>query len=385
MVSDTRGSFERVSGEVLPRVAAAADGGPINVLALSGGGAGGAFGAGVLVGWSEQGTRPEFQIVTGVSAGALIAPFAFLGPSWDGRLAEAFSGARGEHLLQRRWLGMLFGPSLYRGEPLANLVDSYVTDELLRAVAIEAARGRLLLVATTNLDNEQTNVWNLTLIASQGGEAARRLFRDVLIAAASIPGAFPPVIIRVEESGKSFDELHVDGATTASVFIAPQIAGFLDPLTALRGANLYVIFNTALAAEPQTTPIGTLAIIKRGIDAELRSGKLADLQFATDFAQRNEMNINVTDIPGDYPFDPLDVRKAAMRFMFDFAARCTAEGHIWATPLALMEESQQVHFARSQASTRCPAPESKWPARAIQTLNVADPKGSAADGDTSAP
>jgi predicted acylesterase/phospholipase RssA len=258
-------------------------------------------------------------------------------------------------------MGALFGASIYRGEPLARLVDSYVTDELMRAVAAEAARGRLLLVATTDLDNEQSTIWNLSLIASQGGESGRRLFRDVLIAAASIPGAFPPVTIQVEESGRSFDELHVDGATTTSLFVAPEIAGFLpDPLTALRGANLYVIFNTQLAAKTEATPIGTLAIVKRGVDAVLRSGLLADLQFASDLAQRNKMNIKVTDIPGEHSFQgALDFRPSAMKDLFDFAARCTAEGRIWATPLEVLEESQQTRFAPSQASTKCPASEAK--------------------------
>jgi hypothetical protein len=288
-------------------------------------------------------------------------------------------------LLQRRWLGALFGASVYRGEPLARLVDSYVTDAMINAVAAEAARGRLLLVATTDLDNEQTNIWNLTLIALHGGQAARRLFRDVLIAAASIPGAFPPVIIPVEDSGKSFDELHVDGGTTASFFVAPEIAGFMpDPLTTLRGANLYVIFNTPLAAASQTTPIGTLAIIKRGIDAGLRSGKLASLQFAFDFAQRNKMNIKVTDIPAGYPFrGALDWRPSAMKALFDFAARCTAEGQIWASPLAVMEKSQQTTFAPSRASTQCPASEPKRRAPAFETLNVEDSKSFAAAYNTS--
>jgi hypothetical protein len=270
---------------------------------------------------------------------------------------------------------------------LARLVDSYVTDSLLRAVAVEATRGRLLLVATTNLDNEQTNIWNLTLIASQGGESARRLFRDVLIAAASVPGAFPPVIIRVEESGKGFDELHADGATTDFLFVAPEIAGFLpDPLPALRGANLYLIFNTQLAAAPETTRIGTLAILKRGIDAGLRSGKLADLQIAADFAQRNRMNIKVTDIPGDYPFrDWLDLRPATMKSLFDFAARCTADAHIWTTPLELVEESQQTYVAHSLAPTQCPAAEPTWRARRLETRNLHESTESTADRDASAP
>jgi len=146
-VGVTRRDFEQRTPDVLLRVREAAAGGPINVLALSGGGAGGAFGAGALVGMTQSGARPDFQIVTGVSAGALIAPLAFLGRAWDPALAEAFSGEQTQHLMRAHLMGALFGDSLYLGQPLTQLVDRYVTDELLRAVAAESRKGRLLIVA----------------------------------------------------------------------------------------------------------------------------------------------------------------------------------------------------------------------------------------------
>jgi predicted acylesterase/phospholipase RssA len=356
-VRDTRQTFEERMAQVLPRMAADADGGPINILVLSGGGAGAAFGAGSLVGWSRAGTRPQFQVVTGVSAGALIAPLAFLGSDWDGELEEAFAGSRSGHLLKSRLLGAVFGSSIYSGEPLAGLVDSYVTETLIKAVAAEAAKGRLLLVATTNLDTEQINVWNLTSIAAQGGEPARRLFRDVLIASASIPGAFPPMLIHVESSGEGFDELHVDGGTTASFFIAPEVAEFLPgPLTALRGANLYVILNGQMDAVAMTTRIGLLNIIRRGLATRLNSSTRAELQNAASLARRNEMNIEVTDIPSTYPFQgALDLQPSAMKSLFRFAADCAAAGQIWTTPLAVMEASQKDSSPKSDGSAQCPA------------------------------
>jgi hypothetical protein len=224
---------------VTPWIREAAIKEPVNVLALSGGGAGAAFGTGALVGWTRAGTRPEFQVVTGVSVGAPVAPFAFLGSAWDDKLREAFSGGRTEHLLRRRWSGALFGSSLYRGQPLASLVDSCITIEMVRAIGVEADKGRLLLVATTKLDTEQTVVWNLTAIAAQGTEAARELIRDVLIAAASVPGAFPPVMIHVESLGRRFDEIHVDGAATTTLLTGTEIPGFLPrSVDALLGARL---------------------------------------------------------------------------------------------------------------------------------------------------
>lgn len=173
------------------RLLAASDG-SFDILSLSGGGAGGAYGAGVLTGLTDAGERPQFEIVTGVSTGALIAPFAFLGSEWDAQLEEAYTGELAAHVLRQRGIAVFFEPSLYRGEPLTALVDHYVTEDLLAAVAREYARGRLLYVATTNLDTQESVLWDMGLIASRGGEEARVLFRDVLVASASVPGVFPP-------------------------------------------------------------------------------------------------------------------------------------------------------------------------------------------------
>jgi predicted acylesterase/phospholipase RssA len=151
-MTEDRRSFEERNVDVLKRLCAASGGRPINVLALSGGGAGAAFGAGSLVGWTGAGTRPEFELVTGVSAGALIAPFAFLGPDWDGQLTKSFSGQESARLLRLKWSGLFFGSSPFRGKPLHDLVYEYATDEMMRAVAAEASKGRILFVATTDLE-----------------------------------------------------------------------------------------------------------------------------------------------------------------------------------------------------------------------------------------
>jgi len=144
-----------------------------------------------LVGLARSDRRPQFSVVTGVSAGALLAPCAFLGPEWDGQLIDAYTSGRAEHLLQPRGLGAIFGSSAYRGSPLKHLVDHYLSDALIQAVAHEAASGRLLLVATTNVDTGETVVWDLGAIAMNGGSSAKALFRDVLVASARVPGMFP--------------------------------------------------------------------------------------------------------------------------------------------------------------------------------------------------
>src|SRR5216684_2539267 len=262
-VTEDRTSFEKETERFITRVRKASGEGPINVLALSGGGAGAAFGAGALTGLSKAATRPQFHVVTGVSAGALTAPFAFLGPAWDGELTESFSGQQSVKLLQFSLTGLIFGSSTFKGKPLADLVNHYATEEMLRAVAVEAAKGRLLLIATTDLDSERTVIWDMGAIAMHGGPAALKLFRQVLIASASIPGLFPPVMIPVETSGTILEEMHVDGSTTASMFIAPEIASILpDELRVLHGANIYVIANGQYGAATITTRLRTTAIAK---------------------------------------------------------------------------------------------------------------------------
>lgn len=199
---------------------------PVSILAISGGGADGAFGAGTLVGLTHSASRPQFSVVTGVGAGALIAPYAFLGSAWDEQLIEVFPSGRAQHLLPSRGIGLLFGSSTYRGEQLRALVDRYVTDALVQAVAHEAATGRLLLVATTDVGTGESVIWDLGSIAMNGGPGARELFREVLVASASVPRMFPPVVIRVREQQVLFEEVHVDGTVTLPFFVP---LGFVEP------------------------------------------------------------------------------------------------------------------------------------------------------------
>ena len=358
IASDTPRTFENRAPRVLKQVHEAAGSDPISILALSGGGGGSAFGAGALIGWSAHGTRPQFQIVTGVSAGSLIAPFAFLGTAWDARLTEIFSGERTQHLLQSHWISALFGDSIYRGEPLAELADQYVTPDLIRAVAAEAAKGRLLLVATTDLDKMRTVIWNLGVIAAQGGENARRLFRDVIVASASIHGVYTPVIIRVADAGTEYDEMHVDGGTTTALFIAPEIASLM-PVDAnpLRGANVYLIVNGQFGAQARTTPVRTLPILSRSITAALQSSSRAGVEVALSLAQRDDMNLLLTEIPNDYPFTgPLDLARVKMKALFDFGARCAQENKLWTTPREMLDRIELAYKTPNNATPECPAP-----------------------------
>ena len=354
-VDDGRQDYEGDGARLLWKIRQSAAGGRINVLALSGGGSGVAFGAGALVGWTRSGTRPEFQIVTGVSAGALLAPLAFLGPSWDHTVSEAFSGGPTQHLLQSRWIRALFGASVFRGEPLVQLVDRYVTDDMLRAVAAESSRGRLLLVGTTDLDHERTVIWDMGRIAAEGGERGRRLFRDILVASASIPGVFPPVLIRVREGGLEFDEMHVDGSTTAPFFISPE-TGPMSPeeLRAFEGATVYVMVNGQLGGSTVTTPVRTVSIFRRGVDAALESSSRAAVEVALSVSNQAEMTLRVSEIPDDYPYTGwLDMGRANMGALFEFGARCAAQNGLWDSAAHALSRAKQA--APPGAPASCPA------------------------------
>jgi hypothetical protein len=357
-VTEDRMSFAKDTERFMIGVRRASGGGVVNVLALSGGGTGAAFGAGALTGLSKAGTRPYFHVVTGVSAGALTAPFAFLGPTWDDELRESFSGQRSANLVQVRVLGLLFGSSIFKGKPLADLVNHYATEEMLQAVATEAAKGRLLLIATTDLDSERTVIWDMGAIAMHGGPEGLKLFRQVLIASASVPGLFPPVMISVETSGTILEEMHVDGSTTASLFIAPEIASVLpDQLAGLRGANIYVVANGQYGAATITTPVRTMAITKRGIEASLHSSTRGAVLATLALATRNEMSLKVTAIPDDYPFNGLlDLKPERMRALFNFGAECAMRGELWTTPEGLLQRSFRASLTLPGSTPTCPEP-----------------------------
>ena len=342
---------------------AASRDGQLNILALSGGGSGGAYGAGVLAGMSRAHIRPAFELVTGVSAGALLAPFAFLGSDWDARMKDAFTGKRAARLLRtptRTVLARLMSPrGLTRHNALYLLVDHYATLEMIEAVAREAATGRQLIVATTDLDKHETVLWNLGNIARHGGPSSRRLFRDVLIASASVPGVFAPVLIRVNEGDHEYDEMHVDGGVTTSVFSMPLIAGIHSTdVPLLRGAQLYMIANGQLARAPRTTRYNTIDIISNALAAEMTYKTREAIVDNIAAARRLGMTFRLTDIPVDYPQDSfIDFDESHMLALFAYAADCAARGLVWMTPGQSIERNMGAHHVIADpSSVSCPAP-----------------------------
>jgi predicted acylesterase/phospholipase RssA len=244
---------------------APAEGLDTQILALSGGGPDGAFAAGLLSGWSTTGLRPEFELVTGVSVGALIAPFVFLGPDYDSALRMIFTEFGTDDVAILRPFAALFGAlGLADTTPLRRTIRSLVDEPMLVQMAEEHARGRRLLIGTTNIDAGRSVIWNMGAIAAAG---ERELFADVMLASASIPGAFPPVSIEVEAEGRTYSEFHVDGGVTHSVILWP--AGTEDLLPRIEGiqrhGTIYVIQNNQLLppfqpVEPRLTSIATRSL-----------------------------------------------------------------------------------------------------------------------------
>jgi predicted acylesterase/phospholipase RssA len=306
----------------------------VNFLAISSGGDDGAFAAGLLVGWTQSGRRPRFEIVTGVSAGALIAPLAFLGPAYDRQLTAMWTRYGTQDLIVKRPLAAMFGgAALADTGPLAELIAYYIDQPFLDAVAAEYRRGRILLIETTNLDAQRPVVWNMTAIAGSRHPRALSLFRQVLLASASVPGIFPPVHIRVEAGGELREEMHVDGGTTQKVFIAPlQLRlSMLDPLySAPPLRRIYVISNTKLAPEWEPPRNDTRAIAERSLRTLSKSQGAGDLIRLYVLATRDGAEFNLAAIPSSFrPKSKEAFDRHYMRALFDVGFVEGRGGYRW--------------------------------------------------------
>lgn len=308
----------------------------IAALVLSGGGSNGAFGAGYLVGWSETGTRPTFKLVTGVSTGALIAPFAFLGPDYDRQLETMYTQIESKDIYRLRSpFMMLKRDSLAFTDPLKNLIEIAVDDTLLAAIAAEHRRGRRLFVGTTNLDAQRLVVWNMGAIAASGHPSAAELFRTVLLASASIPVAFPPVYIEVEVDGLPYDEMHVDGGVIAEFFLWGATIDVSETVDALqsktrRHTAIYIVRNSQIDPEPTQVPRDLVPIATRSMNTLLKAVSMGDLFRLWSLCERDGVDFNYIGIPADHPeadassFDP-----AEMRRLFELGREIATSNRPW--------------------------------------------------------
>jgi predicted acylesterase/phospholipase RssA len=280
-------------------------------LALSSGGADGAFGAGLLNGLSESGHRPDYAVVTGVSTGALMAPFIFAGPRYDDALRAAYTKITAADVFEVGSTGESFVDSW----PLKDLIAKQITPALLADVAAAHRSGRRLFVVTTDLDAERSVVWNMGAIAAHaadknGGDAALALFRRVLLASSAIPGGFPPVLIDVEANGKKFQEMHVDGGVGGQFFVAPAAAMAATSDYRLPATALYVVINTGLQPDFQIVTRSTPSILTATVGAAVKADTRLMIDRAYLAAKRSGVDFNIASIPAGFnapsrgPFDP---------------------------------------------------------------------------------
>jgi len=303
-------------------------------LAISGGGDKGAFGAGLLVGWTERGDRPEFKLVTGISTGALIAPFAFLGSNYDDTLRILYTGVGQKDIVEPRWLlTAIFDESLGNTSPLFGLISEYVTDAMLSEIAREYAKGRLLFIGTTDLDAQRPVIWNIGAIAASGRPGAVELVRRILLASAAIPGAFPPVMIDVDVDGVPHQEMHVDGGAIAQTFLyPPTLTTGIDlrsgPLVRVRRA--YVIRNARLDPEWALVDRRVFSIAGRAIATMIQYSGQNDLYRLQTTALRDGIDFNLAYIGPDFTMEhTAEFDQPYMRALFEYGREQMRGGTAW--------------------------------------------------------
>jgi predicted acylesterase/phospholipase RssA len=332
----TMQALDAYSDEELAKFFEGIHGKPHAYLAISGGGSNGAWGAGFLVGWTATGTRPEFTMVTGVSTGALMAPFAFLGAEYDHVIEKLYTTIRTEDVADMKGLFRLFfGDAIADTSPLRALLETWVSDEVIDKIAAEHRRGRRLWIGTANLDVGRPVIWDLGAIAASGHPDRARLIHDVLMASAAIPVAFPPVIIPVEAGGQAYDEMHVDGGTAQQVFVYPaemdwpRIVGRLDTVGR---PTVYVIRNAFLDPAFNGVPRRLVPIASRSIQALIRTQGMGDIYQIYALCLRDGNDFRLAYIPAGFTeqpaeeFDPVYMSK-----LFALGYEAARSGYTWRT------------------------------------------------------
>jgi predicted acylesterase/phospholipase RssA len=314
---------------------------PAQFLAISGGGDDGAFSTGLLVGWTEAGDRPNFQVVTGISTGAMVAPFAFLGPAYDPQLRKLYTTiSENDVLIKRGIISGFFKDAFSDTTPLWNMISRSFDAQMMEAVAREYKKGRLLLIGTTNLDAERPNIWNIGAIAASGHPGALDLIRKILRASSAVPGAFQPVMIDVLLDGKPYQELHVDGGAVAQIFLYPPNIS-LNRLD--RDRQAFLILNSRNAPNWRDVERRTLPISVRAISTLLHSSGTNDSARIYFVTQRDGVDYNLAFIDSDFtakhPAEDFD--QTYMNALFDYGYRQARHGYAWRKAPPILAEAQQ--------------------------------------------
>ncbi len=306
----------------------------LRFLAISGGGEDGAFAAGLLNGWTRAGERPEFNIVTGISAGALIAPFAFLGSAYDAVIEEFFTQYSTEDLIRARYLVQIIrSDAAFDTEPLRVLISKYIDEAVMEAIAAEYRRGRWLFIGTTNLDAGRAVVWDIGAIANSGRAGALHLIHDVILASASIPVVFPPVMIEVEVGGETYDEMHVDGGVSRQSFLfqLSTDADSFQHLNLIGRPKAYLIFNSKLESAWETVDRRVFSIADRSVSSIVRTQGVGDIYREYLAAKKFGFDFYLASIPADFDAENKELfDRGYMQELYKLGYDKAVGGYPWA-------------------------------------------------------
>jgi len=319
---------------------------PASYLAVSGGGGDGAFGAGLLCGWFDTGTMPTFKLVTGVSTGSMIAPFAFLRGKYMEQLRKIYTTISDKDIRTMRALnglyGVVFGDALADTAPLYELISRYVNEQMLADITAAYKKGRLLLIATASLDQQRPVLWNIGAIAASGHPEAVELVRKLILASASIPGAFPPVMINVEADGRHYQEMNVDAGVVAQTFLYPVYLGYqlrTGP-SHDRERHAYIIRNSRLDPDWASVTRDFLTITQRSVATMVHYLGYNDMLRLYESARRDHVDYNLAFIETDFlkkkreAFDP-----EYMKELFDHSFAKGQQGYAWHKAPPIYEET----------------------------------------------
>ena len=303
-----------------------------NILCLSGGGVYGAYSAGVLAGWTASGQRPVFDVVTGISTGALIAPRAFLGSEYDRQLQIDYTTITNDDVFKRRRFSQILSESVADSAPLRSQIEKIATPQILERIAVEHKKGRRLYIGSTNIDTKRLVVWDIGEICVKKEAGWRELVINVLLASSAIPGFFPPIEIPVNIDGRQYRELHVDGGMTREVFmrlpyIEPDKREVVD-LKSFWNSNLYILIAGKLYADPMAVRRRTLQLASTAISGLLYTTTRGDIDRLFNFTLITGMNLYISAIPNELEvttnatdFDPVEMTK-----MFNEGYKAAVQG-----------------------------------------------------------
>jgi len=308
------------------------------VLAISGGAANGAYGVGLLNGWTHQGSRPTFKVVTGVSTGAIIAPFVFLGSRYDDKLKNFYTKFSTREIMQSKGLlQVLFGDSMMSDRPLKRLIEKNFDGPLLEEIAREYKKGRRLYVGTTNLDSQEFVIWDMGKIASIGNDHSLELFRKIILASVTIPIVFPPVYFDVEVNHQKYDEMHVDGGVSKQVFFLYNVLQGFEKAMVKSGVDMskikyriYVIRNGYVDPVYKQVPDNIFAITSRTVETLTNAQGIGDIYQLYDFTKMRNGDFNLAYIPSTHvPKTKELFDRNEMQSLFNLGYSQALRGYDW--------------------------------------------------------